>query len=653
MISKLIKKIKQSKKDFEEYFNNLGITAKIIHTIVIISILEIIVRTLIQPMITYVTADNKIKKQDDKTLLSIINSSKTFKGNDYLKIYVNYKNNTMSFYKQSKEKKELLKVFPVTYNSFIMNYEKILIKNRVNYSVVQEPSALKNYPIISFIKENIHTLIILIIFLYMFEAQGLLGDNKKYKKINPKTIKGEMEDLIGIEEIKKDILQLADILKNKDKYKEFAIENGFNILMSGPPGTGKTKMASYLAKELDIPFLIGTGNVETGFVAGGSTTLKRLFESARVEARMHPSRSCMIFLDEAQVLMGERGKHSKHEDDASNELLSQLDGINTTNDVNIILIAASNFDSSNMALDEAMLRRFHKKLYFRLPNRNERREILKYYISKINPIHISDDINIEHLAEITSQCSPAIIESIIKEAGLISINETKKITTSIIDRAYEVILIGKTTYNKDNDAIIDIVSHHEIGHFIQEYEILKGKYSQDNKTEIENLSEIQKHIQTLKISVEGIEQYKTLGYVLNKEDNMNLKTKKDLENDIVKLYGGIAAEKVFFGETDDNITIGSANDIEKVSKIFNTMINKLGMYNKNQKINLSLIDNIDKNKENTKILEKESERIYSQAVLNIKNNKELIEYLAHELIEYKVLNVIEVFKKIELFVKEK
>jgi cell division protease FtsH len=649
-LNKIIEKIKKRYEEYKEQYESFSLTKKIIHFIMHLIVLDLIITG---SFLMLNNNSNTIKEDKSTYFSEYIQNTETLKNIHKINIYYDYDSIFVKVINKEFDTIKELEFNSLTFASFVRNYEPILIENHIKYDIFKKESPLAKFTFINFFMSNFSTLALVLLFLFIFEKQGLFGKSDKYKSIKPKNIKGDFNDLIGMKEIKSEILQLKDILSNREKYKEFAIEDGFNVLMSGPPGTGKTKMASFLAKELDVPFIVGTGNVETGFVAGGANVLKNLFDTARLEAISHPSKTCIIFLDEAQVLLVKRKTQGqKFEDDAINELLSQLDGINTVNDVNIIFIAASNFDESNMELDKAMLRRFHKKIFFRLPNKAERKDIFSYYLSKISEKHLSDNINISHLSEVTAQQSPAIIESIIKEAGLISINENKKIDTNMLDKAYERTIIGKTTYDKEKDKLVNVIAFHEIGHFIQEYIHTKNKVlaKSHNIGTDELFEQIRNNTTILKISVESIEQYSTLGYVLNKEEELNLKTKKDLENEIVTLYGGLAAEKIFFSqENDDNVTVGSSNDIEKVSNIFNIMINKLGMYSKNKKINLTLIDNIDFKEDNTKILLEKSEELYNQALKNVTNNKELITELAELLIHKKVINIIEALECVKNF----
>ena len=170
-----------------------------------------------------------------------------------------------------------------------------------------------------------------------------------------------------MDDIKAEVAQIKDQYQRRAEYAEYGISKPFNVMFSGPAGTGKTKLASYLAKELNLPILFhSAANLETGYVAGGSNTLSRIVSMAKRRKR------CIVFLDEAQDLFMKRGGHRKFDDDTQNTLLAVLDGVRSKSEAEIIWIVASNFNSESMQMDEAMLRRFQMKVDFRMPNKEER-----------------------------------------------------------------------------------------------------------------------------------------------------------------------------------------------------------------------------------------------------------------------------------------
>jgi cell division protease FtsH len=97
-----------------------------------------------------------------------------------------------------------------------------------------------------------------------------------------------MDDLIGMEDIKQEVLHLEDMIRNRALYKEHAIDKPFNVMLTGPAGTGKTKLAGYLAKRLDIPLIQASASaLESGYIGGGSRRCTRCTASLRARQVHH------------------------------------------------------------------------------------------------------------------------------------------------------------------------------------------------------------------------------------------------------------------------------------------------------------------------------------------------------------------------------
>ena len=167
-----------------------------------------------------------------------------------------------------------------------------------------------------------------------------------------------MDDLIGMEDIKREVLHLEAMINQRHLYKSHNMDKPFNVMLTGPAGTGKTKLAGYLAKKINIPLIqIAGSNLESGLVGGGSKTLNAIYKKACAQKR------CLIFLDEAQSLFMPRGRSERRwDDDTANTLLGLLDGIKSTEGLEVIWMVASNFDEAHSPMDEAMLRRFAVKI---------------------------------------------------------------------------------------------------------------------------------------------------------------------------------------------------------------------------------------------------------------------------------------------------
>ncbi len=488
-------------------------------------------------------------------------------------------------------------------------------------------------------------LLTLAVLMYLSMSKGM-GNSKTAEIIRPESIEGDIDDLVGMDDVKQEVLQLVELFENRQLYRQHDVDRPFNIMLSGPAGTGKTKLAGYLAKRLGLPIIFASGaSLETGFVGGGAGTITNIHKRACKESR------CIIFLDEAQQLFRTRGRGmNRWEDDTSDTLLALLDGIRTEKDKDIIWIVASNFDDSSMEMDPAMLRRFPLKISVRLPNKEEREGILKMYLLRKHSSLVNwDTINLDYLGSITANLSPATLETIIDRASLLAIQEKSPITGDILFRAFERITVGltdrKTTEGQDKSR--EIIAIHELGHFFVDLDAIRRVD--------DSFDYMREHSKTLKISTEAISKVGALGYVLSSQEEVGLYSRTDLESRICSLYGGVAAEELFYGKA--GITLGSHNDIEKATSLLNTMINELSMYSAS-KINYRVLANATQAKggipsagsmpeARISEVEAKSEELYSQSQAIVAKYKEDIEAIKSVLLERYVLSKDEIFELLE------
>ncbi len=524
--------------------------------------------------------------------------------------------------------------------SITRSIEKELIKANINYQWIEKENVQPQFVILSFISEHALDLLFIGLILFMLKSSGMmmLGGGDKFKVYKPKEIKGSMDDIIGYDDIKEEIQHLVDMLRNIALYSKYGIEDIFNIMFSGTQGTGKTTMAVQIAKKLEVPILVTTGNIETGFVGGGANVVKKIYAKANEIASENKFRTCIVFIDEAQSLLMKRGQsRDKWADDTPNELLTHLEGVKTINGVRIITIVASNFDESNMVLDEAMAARFKKKIHFRLPNEEEREALLEHFLKPVE--NKEESIDVTKLAKAFSQTSPRTLQTIVQEASLLAIVKQEKVNQEHLMKAFEVVMIGqsnrKTTKNKERER--HIIAIHEIGHFLANFnQTLKKNDFDMKKTEAE--------MKVIKISSESISRANALGYVLSESDDMLLHSIKDLEIEVRILYGGVAAEELIFGKT--NITTGSANDIEKITQILHHLFIETSAYS-TSKLKLDGIDLLQK--EAYKKMEAKASELYIETLEMLKEEQELIEHLANILIERWVLSKEEIFEEIRKY----
>lgn len=480
-------------------------------------------------------------------------------------------------------------------------------------------------------------LMLILVVSIVYQMRGMV---KPLRFINPRDIEGDINDLVGMDDIKAEVFQLKDQYLRRSEYASYGIDKPFNVMFSGPAGTGKTKLASYLAKDLNLPILFhSAADLETGFVGGGAGTLKRITAQANRKGR------CIVFLDEAQDLFMKRGGRRRFDDDTSNTMLAILDGVRSKGDAEIIWIVASNFNADSMEMDEAMLRRFQMKVDFRLPNKDERLGIIQHYLSqRADKVDMQSDLR--HLIDITEGCSPADLETIVNQAGISAVKAGVLITSEILMQAAERVLVGNvnTSTTADRNRDRRIISIHEWGHFLVDFHAERIKHGGD-------WDKLLSEMKTIKISLKANPRSNALGFVFHKQGNDLLKTKSDLEHEVRVLLGGMANEELFFGE--DGTTNGAHNDITRVTRLLFHAVGEMGMFRKSR-LNFSALQNPqlgqrDLDDETRSIMEEQSERLFNETKGILEAYQGVTEYLTKLLLEKNEMTLAEAIDAIRGF----
>jgi len=533
-------------------------------------------------------------------------------------------------------------------NSTHVNLEReVLLKNEIPYAIAQPDWLISNPSVLQdreaeqgfgeaaggFLAHNAIGILLLVLMLVVLK-KNMPGMGSSTTVIRPETLKGSMDDLIGMDDIKREVAHLESMIENRELYHSHNIDKPFNVMLTGPAGTGKTKLAGYLAKKLNIPLIQASGSgLESGLVGGGAKTLNAIYKKAVAQGR------CLIFLDEAQSLFMPRGRgERKWDDDTANTLLGLLDGIKSDEGNGVIWVVASNFDDANSEMDEAMLRRFAVKINFRLPNKAERRELLSVFLHRKNPKVIDwDQLNLDYIAEITANLSPALLESVVDRASMIAIEEKNRIDTQRLFRAFERSAIGLTdrATSAEKDKQRERVALHELGHFFMQIDpLLKQGLPID---------EVKQKSLLLKISTESVSKLGALGYVLSSTPDTGLQTLEELEQDVMQLYGGVAAEELFYGAR--GISIGSQNDIQKVTARLELMVNQLSMYSRS-KLDYRQLKRDGAYVDSLRLVELKADELYSQTLKAMEGYRSWMEQLKTTLMERYVLSKDEIFELI-------
>jgi len=473
------------------------------------------------------------------------------------------------------------------------------------------------------------TVLLIAVWVYLMrraQAGGgaLAFGQSKAKLVRPESTEVTFADVAGIDEVKEEVEEIVDYLKEPKRFGKLGAEVPKGVLLVGAPGTGKTLLAKAIAGEAKVPFfsISGSDFVEM-FVGVGAARVRDMFEKAKASA------PCIIFIDEIDAVGRKRGAglgggHDEREQ-TLNQLLAEMDGFQPNK--GIILLAATNRPD---VLDPALLRpgRFDRRITAPRPDLKGREEILKVHLrnKKVGP-----DVDTAILARRTPGFVGADLRNLCNEAALLAARADKGAIEMVdFEEATDRVLAGV----RRKGIIIgpdvrERIAYHESGHALVGW-LLPHAYP----------------VHKISIIPRGDG---ALGFTLQLPlEDKYIVSEDELRDTLVTLFGGRAAEEIVFKE----LTTGAHDDLKKATDLAKRMVVEYGMSEKlgpislaRERVDVFLGEEIVKSNEHSEELSALVDgeirslisRSYEKAKSLLRENRSVLDRLASELLDREVI----------------
>ena len=363
----------------------------------------------------------------------------------------------------------------------------------------------------------------------------------------------KFDDVIGAKDAKSELVYFVNYLKNPHKYTGTGVKAPRGVLLYGPPGTGKTMLAKAMAAEAGVTFIAAEGNqFLKQYVGQGSEEVHKLFRMARKYA------PAILFVDEIDAIAKERrgGEYAAGGGEATlTAFLAEMDGFSTDPSRPVFVLAATNFDvkpGGRKSLDPALMRRFDRKIYIDLPDKEGRLKFLKMRISKNPALQISEQL-LQNIAMRSAGASLAELESAIELALRSAIRKGSTfVDDEILEEAFETYNNGEV--KKWDESQLERVARHEAGHAFLCWES----------------GETPSYLTIVARANHG-------GYMQHADqEGKAIFTKDELLAKIRTSLGGRAAEIVYYGEKD-GVSTGASGDLVSATRMAQRIICAYGM----------------------------------------------------------------------------
>ncbi|MDO9028133.1 MAG: ATP-dependent zinc metalloprotease FtsH [Candidatus Roizmanbacteria bacterium] len=479
------------------------------------------------------------------------------------------------------------------------------------------------------------TILMVAFFLFLFrQAKGAQDSvfsfgQARTKRFSKSMTQTTFNDVAGVDEAKKELVEVVDFLKNPEKYKKLGARTPKGVLLVGPSGCGKTLLAKAVAGEANVPFFSIAGSEFMEMLVGiGAARVRDLFANAKKSA---PS---IIFIDEIDAIgrarsVGMMPSHDEREQ-TLNQILVEMDGFNRTEQV--VVVAATNRGD---LLDTALLRpgRFDRRVIVDYPDLEGRKAIAKIH-AKGKPF--DETVDWDKVAKRTVGYSGADLENMLNEAAISAARASRdKINMEDIEDAATKVKLGPEKKRLQSDLDKKLTAYHEVGHAVVSHFL-------PNTDPVHRISIVSRGM--------------ALGYTLipPAKDKLH-ETKTHLLEKISVMMGGRAAEEVIFNE----LTTGAANDFDQATQVAKAMVVEYGMSSLGP-INFGPTMDVtewgktyyEQNLLSQEVMSKIDAEIkkiitvaYNQAIEIVKSKKNLVDKIADQLIKKESLDQDE-FEKI-------